>query len=83
MVKTLRIPDPRDPQVDWPHDIIVDHCFFNPVEWDMYPELICALRLILPSGLVGINVTIRDSMMKGFGARYGIGVGANQPVVER
>jgi hypothetical protein len=34
----IRHPDPRDPQVDWPHDIVIDHCFFNPVEWDMYPE---------------------------------------------
>lgn len=71
--------DPRDPQVDWPHDIVVDHCFFNPVEWDMYPEANLCSSVNTAVGLVGINVTIRDSMMKGFGARYGTGVGANLP----
>ena len=72
-------PDPRDPQVDWPHDIIIDHCFFNPVEWDMYPEANLCSSVNTAIGLVGINVTIRDNMMKGFGAKYGGGVGANLP----
>lgn len=72
-------PDPRDPQVNWPHDIEVDHCFFNPVEWDMYPEANLCSSVNTAVGMVGINVTVRDSVMKGFGARYGSGVGADQP----
>lgn len=75
----IRHPDPRDPLVDWPHDIVIDHCFFNPVEWDMYPERNLCSSVNTAIGLVGINVTIRDSMMKGFGARYGKGIGSDQP----
>jgi len=71
--------DPRDPQVDWPHDIIIDHCFFNPVEWDMYPEANLCSSVNTAVGIVGINVTIRDNVMKGFGARYGSSTGANLP----
>ncbi|HEX6731717.1 MAG TPA: hypothetical protein VF074_16955, partial [Pyrinomonadaceae bacterium] len=72
-------PDPRDPNVNWPNNIIIDHCFFNPVEWDMYPEANLCSSVNTAIGLVGINITIRDSMMKGFGALYGSGVGANLP----
>lgn len=72
-------PDPRDPQVDWPRDIIIDHCFFNPVEWDMYPDANLCSSINTAIGMVGINITIRDNVMKGFGARYGSGQGADQP----
>ncbi|HEY6244552.1 MAG TPA: hypothetical protein VIX17_11420 [Pyrinomonadaceae bacterium] len=72
-------PDPRDPQVDWPHDIIIDHCWFNPVEWDLYPDKNLCSSVNTAVGMVGINVTIRDSVMKGFGARYGSGTRADQP----
>jgi hypothetical protein len=72
-------PDPRDPQVDWPHDIVIDHCWFNPVEWDLYPEKNLCSSVNTAVGMVGINVTIRDNVMKGFGARYGSGQGADQP----
>jgi hypothetical protein len=72
-------PDPRDPQVDWPHDIVIDHCYFNPVEWDLYPEANLCSSVNTAVGLAGINVTIRDNVMKGFGARYGSGVGSDQP----
>src|SRR5215831_5725150 len=71
--------DPRDPLVDWPHDIIIDHCFFNPVEWDMYPEANLCSSVNTAIGMVGINITIRDCMMKGFGAKYGGGTGSDQP----
>lgn len=72
-------PDPRDPLVDWPRDIVIDHCFFNPVEWDLYPEKNLCSSVQTAVGLVGINVTVRDSMMKGFGAKYGSGAGADLP----
>lgn len=75
----IRHPDPRDPQADWPHDIEIDHCWFNPVEWDMYPDANLCSSVNTAVGMVGINVTVRDSVMKGFGARYGKGVGANLP----
>jgi hypothetical protein len=71
--------DPRDPLVDWPHDIIIDHCFFNPVEWDMYPDANLCSSVNTAVGVMGINITVRDSMMKGFGSRYGHGVGSDQP----
>lgn len=70
-------PDPRDLQVDWPHDIVIDHSWFNPVEWDLYPEANLCSSVNTAIGMVGINVTIRDNTMKGFGAKYGKGPGAN------
>lgn len=75
----IKHPDPRDPLVDWPHDITIDHCWFNPVEWDMYPDKNLCSSVNTAIGMVGINVTIRDNVMKGFGAKYGSGVGADQP----
>lgn len=75
----IKHPDPRDPLVDWPYDITIDHCWFNPVEWDMYPDANLCSSVNTAVGMVGINVTIRDNAMKGFGARYGSGTGANLP----
>lgn len=69
--------DPRDPLTDWPHDLVIDHCFFNPVEWDMYPDANLCSSVNTAVGMVGINTKITDSVMKGFGAKYGKGQGAN------
>lgn len=54
----------------YPHDIIVDHCFFNPVDWDednqqnLYSSVNYAVELL------GKDISVRDSQMVGFGARY-------------
>ena len=45
----------------------------------MYPEANLCSSVNTAVGMVGINVTIRDNVMKGFGARYGSGAGANLP----
>src|SRR5262249_47828461 len=48
----------------------VDHCFFNPVDWDdagqqnLYSSVNYAMELL------GANITIRDNYMAGFGCRY-------------
>lgn len=71
--------DPRDPGVDWPQNITIDHNWFNPAEWDLYPDRNLCSSVNTAIGMVGINVTIRDNVMKGFGAKYGSGLGADQP----
>jgi len=55
---------------NWPHDIIIDHNWFNPVEWDLEPEANLYSSANAAVGMVGRNVTIRDNVMKGFGCRY-------------
>src|SRR6185295_6473394 len=55
---------------NWPHDIIIDHNWFNPAEWDAEPEANLYSSVNVAVGMVGRNVTIRDNVMKGFGCRY-------------
>lgn len=54
---------------DFSHDLEIDHCFFNPLEWDednnnMFSSVNYAIET------AGRNVTVRDSYMTGFGCRY-------------
>src|SRR6185369_10264736 len=54
----------------FPHDVVIDHCFFNPVDWDednqqnLYSSVNYAVELL------GANIAVRDNYMAGFGCRY-------------
>jgi len=71
--------DPRDPNVEWPQNITIDHSVFSPAEYDLYPEKNLCSSVNTAIGMVGINTVIRDNVMKGFGARYGSGTGSDLP----
>lgn len=54
---------------EFAHDILIDHCFFNPVDWDednanLYSSVNYAVEV------AGSNITVRDCDMRGFGCRY-------------
>src|SRR5258705_1750416 len=52
------------------HDVIIDHCFFNPVDWDEANQQNLYSSVNYAVELQGANITVRDSYMAGFGARY-------------
>ena len=54
----------------FPHDIIIDHCFFNPVDWDESNQQNLYSSVNYAVEVLGANITVRDSYMAGFGARY-------------
>lgn len=54
---------------NFPRNIVIDHCFFNPVDWDENNNnLYSSVNYAVEVG--GSNIVVRDSYMIGFGARY-------------
>jgi len=55
---------------NYPHHIEIDHCFFNPLEWDETGGTNLRASVNYAVEVAGSNIVVRDSHMTGFGARY-------------
>lgn len=55
---------------NFPNNITVDHCFFNPAEWDTSGHENLVSSVNSPTGMVGPNAVYADNYMTGFGGRY-------------
>jgi len=55
---------------NFPHHIDIDHCFFNPLEWDETGGTNLRASVNYAVEIGGSNIILRDSYMTGFGARY-------------